>query len=451
MTDGLKLTRYVVVSDRLTVSRTGSDERVVFSTRSGAVLIVPHLVWLCVAEDRREQLPPAVLQRFIDARILVPAAEDELGAIVRENLEAIEDHELLYQVVQPTAWCQLDCHYCGQEHSAQHLDHSGQSAFIERVRERLATRKYRHLKIGWFGAEPLAGLGAMRSLSARAEALAREFDCTYSAQIVTNGLALTAEVARELVEQLHIDEAEVTLDGLAADHDRRRFTKGGNGSFDRIFRNLRAVAAATELGIKIRCNVDRSNVEGVAPLIEALAEAGLAERVAFYTSPVYSWGNDADRGSLGKSEYAEYEMEWFALQFRLGFTLALIPPRRKIVCMSVQRDAEVVDAFGTTYNCTEAPYVPAYGTPNLYQIGASGGRRAPGLTAPPPAAAERLRGFNEQLLAREHASCGECPMLPVCGGHCPKAWFEGHEPCPSAKTNMRQRLNFLYALREMGA
>jgi uncharacterized protein len=36
-------------------------------------------------------------------------------------------------------------------------------------------------------------------------------------------------------------------------------------------------------------------------------------------------------------------------------------------------------------------------------------------------------------------------MLPVCGGACPKAWLEGHRPCPSAKWNIESRLLLSYA------
>jgi uncharacterized protein len=266
---------------------------------------------------------------------------------------------------------------------------------------------------------------------------------------VTNGLALTPRVAEELVAQHAVTEAEVTLDGLAPDHDRRRFTKQRKHSFRQIFANLIAVAASTPLGLVIRCNVDRSNADGVSALIQELAERGLTERVRVYTSPVYSWGNDAHKGSLGRQEYAEREMEWIAMQLRLGFRVGLIPPRRKIVCLAVQRDAEVVDAYGSSFNCTEAPYVPAYGNPNLYAIRLSRlSRHSEPVRAPSTAAerpAHKLRTWNEQLLAREHESCDACPMLPVCGGQCPKSWHEGNPACPSAKLNMRQRLNVLFA------
>lgn len=440
----LTLSRYVVASDALTTSRVPRARRLVFSTRSGEILILDDALWTLVHGNRIERLPEGIRARLVEARVLVDASEDELAAIIGENLRAIAAHDVLYQVVQPTAWCQLGCHYCGQAHTRRQLDPCGQDAFLERVRTRLASGGYRELLLGWFGAEPLAGLPVIRRLSAEAHKLAASFGCDYAGRIVTNGLALTPAIARELVEELHVREAEITLDGLADAHDQRRATKRGKGTFERIFGNLHAVAAATPLHLTVRCNVDHTNADAVAPLIEALAEAGLVNRVRFYTSPVYAWGNDAHLAALTREGYAERELDWLALQLRLGFRVGLIPPRRKIVCMSVQRDAEVIDAYGASYNCTEVPYVPAYGTPSLYQISL---RRPAPMAAP----ARALRDFNQRVLARALPSCPTCPMLPVCGGQCPKAWQEDHEPCPSAKLNMRQRLNLLLALDELEA
>ncbi|MFC4161893.1 radical SAM protein [Chitinimonas lacunae] len=440
----MKLSRYLVASDLLSVARTGFEGRVIFPTRTGRLTTMPETVWQMLQAGQWQALDPTLCQRLQDARVLVAEDEDEFSSVVQENIAAVAGHDVLYQVVQPSAWCQLDCSYCGQEHSRKKLSETHQRDLLDRIRERLASGRYRQLKIGWFGAEPLAGLSVMRSLGERAQLLAREFGCDYSARIVTNGMALTPEVARELSERHQVREAEVTLDGLADQHDRLRFTKTGQGSFAKIFANLQAVCAATELGIVVRCNVDRHNAAQVEALIEAIAGAGLAGRVRFYTSPVYAWGNDADQTALGPEEFAQLELEWLALQLRLGFEVGLVPPRRPIVCLSVQRQGEVTDAYGSTFNCTEVPYVPAYGTPNQYQMA------VPVHTIhfqrrPSEAPALKLRDFNQQLLAGEHQQCAACRMLPVCGGHCPKSWHEGHAPCPSAKRNMPDRLNLLFA------
>lgn len=448
MTQELKLSKYLVTSDALAVAGAERPTRVVYSTRSGAIRMLDARAWALVEAGRLDRLRAETRERLVRDQVLVPRDEDELATVVGQNVAAIEETDVLYQVVQPTAWCQLDCHYCGQDHTRARMSDGCQDAFVERVRARLTAGSYRALQIGWFGAEPLAGLGVIRSMSEKLVALTHELGVGYSAKIVTNGLALTPAVAAELLERHHVMQAEVTLDGLQADHDGRRFTKGGKGSFDRIFANLLRVAERTRLRLVIRCNVDHENADGVAALIQQVADRGLTERVSLYTSPVYSWGNDAHMRSLSREEYAEREMEWIAMQLRLGFQVGLVPPRRKIVCLAVQREGEVVDAHGGTFNCTEAPYVPAYGTPNLYSIRLPTRRDArpePSAPARDERPARRLRDWNQQLLAREHDSCGDCAMLPVCGGQCPKSWHEGRAACPSAKINMRQRLNVLFA------
>jgi len=439
----LILTRYLVASDRLTRAGTAGAWRVLFCTRSGVVLQVADALWTELCDGLPRGISDEARTRLVSAGILVPEGADELAGVIADNQTAIARNPVLYQVVQPTAWCQLDCGYCGQEHAGHSLQTAEQDQLVARIDERLQTGTYEHLKIGWFGAEPLAGLRVLRRLTPLLRAQAAQHGCTYSARIVTNGLALTAGLARELVD-LDITEAEITLDGLAGSHDHRRPTKTGAGTWNRTFAHVCTAAATPGLQVVVRCNVDRHNVHDVVPLVHALAEAGLAGMVRFYTSPVYSWGNDAHADALTPEVYGALELEWMALQMRLGFTVGLVPPRRRIVCLSVQRDGEVVDAYGTTFNCTEAPYVPAYGSPNVYALTFH-------RTGEPPSAARaeplQLRRFNEAVLEGSQPACAACRMLPVCGGHCPKAWQEGHAPCPPAKQNMVDRLNLLFALQ----
>jgi uncharacterized protein len=105
--------------------------------------------------------------------------------------------------------------------------------------------------------------------------------------------------------------------------------------------------------------------------------------------------------------------------------------------MVVRPDAELVDARGNIFNCTETSYVPAYGEPNLYQIGTSRRGEEAG-------ARDKLQSFNERLLEGRY-DCHACRVLPVCGGSCPKDWREGRARCPPARSNIEQRLLFEYA------
>jgi len=397
--------------------------------------------WVALKAGQIGALSQTATEELARAEVLVPAHEDEVKTVVDRNRAAISSNDELYQVIQPTASCQLACSYCGQEHHAQSLSTADQSSFIARVREKIAGGEYRRLRVGWFGGEPLSGLQVLRSMSVRLQECARESGCSYSSKIVTNGVALTESVAKELVDEHRVQEIEVTLDGLAADHDCRRPTKSGGPSFDRIMANLEALASRSDLDVHVtvRCNVDKSNADGVSLLIEKIATLG--SRLSFYVAPVHSWGNDAHLNALSPEDFGAREIEWLTQMISLGMNPRLLPTVRPIVCMAVQPDAELIDAYGNVFNCTEVSYVPKY--QETFTIRAAGGEKDDSRW-------RILGSFNDKILAGKYP-CSECAMLPVCGGRCPKQWAEGVAPCPSAKFNIGDRLRLFHAMQVRSA
>lgn len=440
----MKLSRYCVVSPSFVDEKTDSLKRVIFVTRTATVRIVDEVVWLLLQAGRFEELPREILLELASLELLVPDDENELTTLLQRNDAAAQDDDNLYLVVQPTAWCQLGCGYCGQEHTPKLMSEEDQQRFVERTRAKLAAKRYRTIELSWFGAEPLAGLKVMRSLTPSLLQLAAEFKVAYLGKVVTNGLALSDSVATELVKNLAIGSIEVTLDGTAEYHDARRHTKVGEATFDRIYANVLRLAKRDDLKVNltIRCNVDRRNYEGVSPLIRMLAAEGLQTRISFYVAPIHSWGNDAHQESLSNQEFAEWELRWFAEMIECGFSPSVVPKRRPIVCFAVSPDAELVDAHGDLFNCTEVSYVPKYGKPNLYSIGSLKTGETPGKRA-------LLGDFNARI-ARGDYQCHNCQMLPVCGGRCPKLWQEGMVPCPTPKFNIETRLLLRYAMARLG-
>ncbi len=436
----IKLSHYCVKTQPFFCEVEERNKRIVYATRTANVRIIDETSWEIIEKGLFAQLPKEFLSDLVDIQLLVPEGEDELTTILNSNDKAAIDDNELYQVIQPTASCQLGCHYCGQEHKNKLLSEENQQLLIKRIHTKLEQKKFRQLSIGWFGAEPLVGLPVMRKVTPQLQNLAESFGCSYYAKVVTNGLALTEEIATEIVNDLGVKFIEITLDGIGEYHDVRRMQKNGAPTFEKIFANVVALARRQDLNVKIsiRCNVDRQNYESVSSLLQLLAEEGLQERISFYVAPIHSWGNDAHTRSLSPEEFAAWETIWLSEMIQLGFQPNLIPDRQPIVCMAVLPKAELVDAYGTIFNCTEVSYVPTYGTPNEYAIGELSGKEMPGNRS-------RLGNFNEEIRQGKYP-CFSCPMLPVCGGGCPKSWQEGLEPCPSAKRNIEQRLLLSYAV-----
>jgi uncharacterized protein len=442
----LKLSYYTIFTE------IDCDTTILYSSRSGQSIAVQTVYWNSINELDFEKLPFELIKKLIEFQLLVPDDENELESVINENKSDIEENSTLYQVVQPSANCQLGCGYCGQKHTKDQLAPESYDYLVDRLESKITTnKKIKHLKIGWFGSEPLMGLSSIRSLTDKFKNLAEKHDIKYSAKMTTNGLALKSKIFLDLVQLYDVKNFEITLDGTPEFHDKRRFVKSGEKSFEIIFNNLVNIFDIEnfdDLGvnISIRCNVDKSNYEGVVPLIELMAENKFQDKISgFYVAPIHSWGNEAHLVSLEKEEFAQKEIDWLIASFKNGFTPSLLPVRSKNVCMVVDKKSELLDAFGNIYNCTEVPYVPAYEN-SEYLLGNIN-------TTAPDKQFEKLplSDWNDLILNKDKRfQCSDCKMLPVCGGACPKSWHEGMIPCPSPKHNIQDRLALSYLISQNG-
>ncbi|QHT70030.1 SPASM domain-containing protein [Rhodocytophaga rosea] len=429
-----KLSHYLIVSDPIINDRF----QILYSTRTAQRLLLSTTVVENILKNNLTAVSEEIIAKLVSFEILVPSEEDELNTVINRNTTAIAQDDTLYYVIQPTAQCQLGCNYCGQKHTSTYLQEELDIRILQRIEQKLQNQVYTHLAIGWFGAEPLLGAKQIERLSASLYTLAQTYGCTYGAKVVTNGLNLKLPLFRKLLE-CHIQTIEITLDGSARFHDQRRHTKSGHSTFDIIFNNLQRVLALEDfesLGIQIniRCNVDVNNYEGVPELIELVSSHKLLSRInKFYFAPIHDWGNDAHLLALSKDEFAKMETGWLIALHQKGFIRNQVPTEtHPIVCLSLQREAEVIDAKGNVYNCTEVPYVPAYEN-SEYLI--------ENLTQPDIKAASprSFSQWNQEILAGQFP-CHGCKILPICGGACPKSWHEQVSPCPSIKFNIKDRL-----------
>lgn len=441
----LKLSYYTIIT-------AVEDVILVYSTRTAKTLVLKSEFMFLLENENFHMLPADVLHELIEIEVLVPYLEDELAEIIQQNKDSIEDDSTLYQVIQPSANCQLGCGYCGQVHTKNQLEKENYDLLLERLDYKLSkNKKIKSLQIGWFGGEPLMGLQSIRDLSLKFQNLAAKYNVSYSAKMVTNGLALKKNLFLELVTKYNINSFDITLDGIAEFHDTRRFVKSGNKSFDLILGNLIDIFNIEnykEIGvaISIRCNVDKTNYEGVTPLIELLRKNNFHDKISgFYVAPIHSWGNEAHLVSLEKSEFADREIEWLIDLYKNDFGSGIIPKRNYQVCMIVNPNSELIDASGDIFNCTEISLVPSY-EGSEYILG-----NIKDISNNHEFENKPLLDWNEIILNNKNElPCTTCKMLPVCGGQCPKSWKEGIIACPPSKNNIEDKLALSYLITQKG-
>ena len=434
----MKLSYYIIKSDLLV----GQKYILLYSTISAKLIALDKEVVKVLEEEKFTRIKKDLLDFLIENKFIVNKRKDELAYVLEENKSVIKESKHLYQSIQPSGNCQFGCSYCGQKHNKNKMNNLLEDRVFQRVKYNLDKKPFDSLGICWFGGEPLMGLSSIKRLSKKFLEMAHNNKIRYSAKIVTNGLSLKKEIFYDLLINYQVREFEVTLDGTAEHHDLRRHTKKGGKTYDIIVKNLEEIVADQRFknnnpNIIIRSNIDKNNFLSTKLLIKELKQKGILANVKFYMAPIHSWGNDAHFQSLSHQEFADFEMDTYLYLAENGQNVQFLPGKMKnVTCMSLLENAELFDANGNLYNCSEVSQVPVYEKDNHKY------RLADYRTTEFEEIDKVERPFSDwnDTIYNGNFPCKTCKILPVCGGSCPKLWKEGIVACPSLKFNIKDRM-----------
>jgi uncharacterized protein len=230
-------------------------------------------------------------------------AQEEEGYLARlvKKMHQRDVTAMPSYLFMPTYNCNLRCSYCFQDHMRtkpefRHLLRRMTPDTVDRIFAGMREIEREHgydpdaplmRRIGFFGGEPL--LADNREIVGYIMDRARAAGRT-SFWAVSNATELDAY--EDILGPNDIAYIQVTLDGPAAEHDKRRIYADGSGSFDRIARNV-DLCLARGVEIHIRMNIDRNNIDQVPVLAEQIIERGWDTHAKFavYTAAIRA-GND---------------------------------------------------------------------------------------------------------------------------------------------------------------
>jgi len=214
---------------------------------------------------------------------LVESEAAEQAALESFFHELREDHRHLRVTLLTTLQCNFACDYCIQ---GDHGDYNATAAKMSpdtarRVQAWLETRlddlRPERFTITFFGGEPLLNLPVVYQLAESLSAACAARGIGMAINIITNGLLLTEAVVDRLLP-FGLNGIKITLDGDKPTHDRLRPLRGGQGTYDRILRNMAAVADKVRLSIG--GNFDVESAESYPTLLDHLRAQPFADRIA---------------------------------------------------------------------------------------------------------------------------------------------------------------------------
>lgn len=167
------------------------------------------------------------------------------------------------------------------------------------------------VRVTWFGGEPLLAYCQIKRLTEELISFCRANDMVYSADMTTNGYALTPERCEELIGELMVKRYIITMDGPAGIHNHRRPLITGYPTFKRIWSNI---CTLVEHGahVTIRMTIDRENRSYIPEFLNMLAKSRLKGRVSlsFNRTIDFNFTPDIVKSNLyGEREWIKEEWE----------------------------------------------------------------------------------------------------------------------------------------------
>jgi uncharacterized protein len=443
-------------ASRFTVSVPLSDtgEHFLFNSLTDAQVVVSDDVVRLIERVDGDETPA------LDAEARQAVAELAAHGFIVESrsaedraLEAFftelrEDASHLRVTLLTTLQCNFACDYCIQGDQEAHatpaakmsLEQAGRVGdWIEQRLDALGSPRF---TLTFFGGEPLLNLPVVYGLAERLWNACRSRGVAMNISIITNGLLLTEAVVDRLLP-FGLTGVKITLDGDRATHDRLRPLRGGQGTFDRILANMRAVAPKVRLSIG--GNFDVESAESYPQLLAVLRREPFADRIGKIAfKPIIRGPNtgrtraasvvrrtadgtridlrvvgDSGEAALGGTcmtaagggagastpcdtcGLADQRMSWLRAQTRAsGF--ATLDGLHMGPCELHRRHAYTVGPEGSLYAC------PGFTGDREQRIGHVD-----------PALDPAHHAVREKFAA--HApwrACGDCALVPVCGGGC---------------------------------
>lgn len=227
----------------------------------------------CSITNKYNDLDDVFLNELKRGYFLIDDSVNELEILRYNQQLARYNSTYLGLTIAPTLGCNFNCIYCYEkEHdNFKIMNAETQEALLKFIADQCNT--INRLYITWYGGEPLMAFDLIKEFSHKIIKLCNEYNVEYSSCIVTNGYLLSKDIAKKF-KDIFIKNVQITLDGPEDIHNKRRFLKNGQGTFEKIINNLKNAIEYIP-NISLRINIDKKNYKRIYEIIDLLIENNL--------------------------------------------------------------------------------------------------------------------------------------------------------------------------------
>ena len=390
---------FLRVSDDFTDKYKLSQYNIYLDAKEG---LVYNTVSQAVATFETKTIDDEVIEACLENGFVVNRDLNELYELKKEYDCRNNLSDTFHLIIAVTLDCQFRCFYCYENHPAVYMEDDIKTAIVELIEKKASDGK--NISVVWYGGEPLLDYKTIRALTYRFEETCHNNKVKYTASMITNGYLFDNSIISQ-IDDLCIENIQITLDGTRDVHEKRRPQIDKRPSFDKIIENIIKLEKETQASVKLRINVDKSNISSAQELIVYCKRKDLCN-IDVTLGMMKTFGCDHSCSDCTESLFSMKEFSNEFLKFRkqlkeLGFEKAVekMRPEYKVnSCTMDSPDAYVIDPKGYMYKCISLVGDDSKSIGNIKD------------------------GFDEN--SHEYYSpftfktCSKCAYFPICKGGC---------------------------------
>ena len=341
---------------------------------------------------------------------------DEINALIENSKYRLNNFSKKKFRVLTTTCCNARCPYC-YEAGVKAVTMSAETAEAIADFILMQSQRVKTVEIEWFGGEPLLNTQAI-DIICSCIMERKPSELKFESSMVSNGYLINDAVVQRMVEQWHLYQIQITLDGMAAEYERVKAL--GKGSFDKVIQNMSALCAAG-IHVIVRLNFDNNIVAELHKLFESLSLLPFKIQLEVYPAKI----NDGTQ----RTDFAlESEtMQMYRILHDYGFIrrLKLLPKTMKTPCAASHRGYYTINANGLLFKCDRKLLAG----------------NAVGSVFEPNQINTKAEQEWESFVLPE--KCLRCNMIPLCWGGCIYERINGQDYCYITEEIVNQNLRLI--------
>ncbi len=353
---------------------------------------------------------PAVYSKLVEGGFIIEDDVDEYQ-IILDRADRAKNDMNAFLIIIPTLNCNYACWYCIQDHIPSMMNEETIERVCHYIDYLIKEEEIESLHIDWFGGEPLMYFDkVIVPIGEYAVKACKEAGIPCSMGATTNAYFLTPEKHAKMRE-LNFKIFQITLDGNKENHDKVKFMKNLDSSFNRALTNIRDILLDNpNIEVILRINYTHENLKvGIVEEVMNLIPSDIRSRIVILPRKV--WQENVDKSYT--SELYQILKNFEDAGFRVEYWN---PLNYGAPCYASRRLHSTINYQGDIVKCTANDDL--YQSDAKCKIGSDG----------------KIEGdmqFFEQYTVRtfDNDRCRDCIYLPNCYGQCPRNWMTNPNGC----------------------